>query len=158
MENKYYLAVEVKPKSYFPINLLDLSIANHFATTSLEEIDAFTLKFTKKEIMDSIKEANLLEVNDDMSLVVIYYENKYTRKIDALTKDYNYDMWGLLKEKYSDKVFRNKIVNFLNKKIQDEDLKKIKNSEVLEDFLKCIGYLPYIIQRKLYLYLYEQLY
>lgn len=98
MENKYYLAVEVKPKSYFPINLLDLSIANHFTTTSLEEIDAFTLKFTKKEIMNSIKEANLLDVNDEMPLVVIYYENKYTRKIDALTKDYNYDMWGYLKK------------------------------------------------------------
>lgn len=155
MENKYYLAVEVKPKSYFPINLLDLSIANRFTTTSLEELDAFTLKFTKKEIMDSIKEANLLDVKDEMPLVVIYYENKYTRKIDALTKDYNYDMWGLLQEKYSDKIFRNKVVNFLNKKIQDEELKMLKNSETLEDFLRCIGYLPYIIQRKLYLYLYE---
>ena len=99
MENKYYLAVEVMPKSYFPINLLDLKIAEHFTTTSLEEIDAFTLRFTKKEIMNSIKEANLLEVNDDMSLVVIYYENKYTRKIEALTKDYNYDMWSLLSRK-----------------------------------------------------------
>ena len=155
MENKYYLAVEVKPKSYFPINLLDLSIANHFTTTSLEEIDAFTLKFTKKEIMNSIKEANLLDVNDEMPLVVIYYENKYTRKIDALTKDYNYDMWGLLKEKYSDKVFRNKIFNFFYNKIQDVELKKLKNSETLEEFLRCIGYLPYTSQRKLYLYLYE---
>ena len=126
MENKYYLAVEVMPKSYFPINLLDLKIAEHFTTTSLEEIDAFTLRFTKKEIMNSIKEANLLEVNDDMSLVVIYYENKYTRKIEALTKDYNYDMWSLLQEKYADKVFRNKIFNFLNKKISDEELLLIK--------------------------------
>ena len=52
MENKYYLAVEVKPKNYFPINLLDLKISNHFTTTNLEELDAFTLKFSKKEIMD----------------------------------------------------------------------------------------------------------
>ena len=155
MENKYYLAVEVMPKSYFPINLLDLKIAEHFTTTSLEEIDAFTLRFTKKEIMNSIKEANLLEVNDDMSLVVIYYENKYTRKIEALTEDYNYDMWSLLQEKYADKVFRNKIFNFLNKKISDEELLLIKNSKCLEDFLRGIGLLPYMIQRKLYLYLYE---
>ena len=41
--------------------------------SSLEELDAFTLKFTKKEIIDSIKEANLLEINNTMPLVIIYY-------------------------------------------------------------------------------------
>lgn len=155
MENKYYLAVEVKPKNYFPINLLDLKISNHFTTSSLEELDAFTLKFTKKEIIDSIKEANLLEINNTMPLVIIYYENKNTRKIDALTKDNNYDMWGLLNEKALDKVFVNKVVNFLNKKIDQSSLEKIKNSQTREEFLNHIGYLPYLIQRKLYLYLYE---
>ncbi len=155
MENKYYLAVEVKPKNYFPINLLDLKIANHFTTTSLEELDSFTLKFTKKEIMDSIKEANLLDVKEDMPLVVIYYENKNTRKIEAFTKDYYYNMWDLLKNKYTDKVFMNKVINFLNKKITEEELNKIKNSHTLTDFLNGIGYLPYFVQRKLYFYLYE---
>ncbi len=155
MENKYYLAVEVKPKNYFPINLLDLKIANHFTTTSLEELDSFTLKFTKKEIMDSIKEANLLDVKEDMPLVVIYYENKNTRKIEAFTKDYYYNMWDLLKNKYTDKVFMNKVINFLNKKITEEELNKIKNSHTLTDFLNSIGYLPYLVQRKLYFYLYE---
>ena len=155
MENKYYLAVEVKPKNYFPINLLDLKIANHFTTTSLEELDSFTLKFTKKEIMDSIKEANLLDVKEDMPLNVIYYENKNTRKIEAFTKDYYYNMWDLLKNKYTDKVFMNKVINFLNKKITEEELNKIKNSHTLTDFLNSIGYLPYLVQRKLYFYLYE---
>ena len=155
MENKYYLAVEVKPKNYFPINLLDLKIANHFTTTSLKELNSFTLKFTKKEIMDSIKEANLLDVKEDMPLVVIYYENKNTRKIEAFTKDYYYNMWDLLKNKYTDKVFMNKVINFLNKKITEEELNKIKNSHTLTDFLNSIGYLPYLVQRKLYFYLYE---
>ena len=45
MENKYYLAVEVKPKNYFPIDLLNLKIANSFTSTNLEELDAFTPKF-----------------------------------------------------------------------------------------------------------------
>ena len=86
---------------------------------------------------------------------LIYYENKNTRKVQALTKDYNYDMWGLLKEKYRDKIFLNKVVNFLNKKIDEGTLQKIKNSKDLNTFLSLIGYLPYLVQRKLYFYLYE---
>ena len=105
MENKYYLAVESKPKNYFPINLFDLNISHGFSSTNLEELDSFTLKFSKQEIMNSIKEANLLDVHEQMPLVIIYYENKYTRKIEVLTKDYNYDMWKLLSEKWGEKVF-----------------------------------------------------
>ena len=64
-------------------------------------------------------------------------------------------MWDLLKNKYTDKVFMNKVINFLNKKITEEELNKIKNSHTLTDFLNSIGYLPYLVQRKLYFYLYE---
>ena len=155
MENKYYLAVEVKPKNYFPINLLDLKISGGFTSTNLEELDAFTLKFTKKQIMDAVKEANLLDVNENMPLVVIYYENKYTRKIEAFTKDYNYDMWKLLNDEYGNKVFLNKIINFLNHKVDKEIVDKLKNVQDKNEFLKILGTLPYFVQRKLYFYLYE---
>ena len=155
MENKYYLAIELRPKNYFPINLLDLSISKGFTTSHLEELDAFTQKFTKREIMDAVREANLLEVDEHMPLVVIYYENKYTRKMDALTKDNHYDMWKLLQEKYSDKIFLNKVVNFLNHKIDDGLLDKIKNSSNVQEFLGLIGNLSYLVLRRLYLYLYE---
>ena len=155
MENKYYLAVEVKPKNYFPINLLDLKISGGFTSTNLEELDAFTLKFTKSEIMNAVKEANLLDVNDDMPLVVIYYENKYTRKIEALTKDYNYDMWKLLNDKYGDKVFLNKIINFLNHKVDEKIIEELKSVQDKIKFLKILGTQPYFVQRKLYFYLYE---
>ena len=155
MENKYYLAIELRPKNYFPINLLDLSISKGVTTSHLEELDAFTQKFTKKEIMDAVREANLLEVDEHMPLVVIYYENKYTRKMDALTKDNYYDMWKLLQEKYSDKIFLNKVVNFLNHKIDDGLLDKIKNSSNVQEFLGLIGNLSYLVLRRLYLYLYE---
>ncbi len=155
MENKYYLAVEVRPKNYFPINLLDLKISGGFTSTNLEELDAFTLKFTKSEIMKAVKEANLLDVNDDMPLVVIYYENKYTRKIEALTKDYNYDMWKLLNDKYGDKVFLNKIINFLNHKVDEKIIEELKSVQDKIKFLKILGTQPYFVQRKLYFYLYE---
>ena len=154
MENKYYLAIEEKPNNYFPIDLRNLKIFHNRMTTSLEEIDALTLNFTKQEILEAIKEANLLDIQKTMPLVVIYYENKYTRKIEALTKEKKYDMWKLLDEKYQDKVFVNKIVNFLNHKIDDTKLEKLKVSRDKEEFLQVLGNLPYFMQRKLYLYLY----
>ena len=156
MGNKYYLAIETKPKNYFPLNLTDLKIANNFNTYKLEELDAFTLKFTKQEIIDSIKEANLLEINDSMPLVVIYNEKNSIRKIDALTKDINFNLWNDLKDNYDNKAYLNKIFNFLNNKIAPEDLYKIKSSHNLNAFLANIGALSYPIERKLYLYLYEK--
>lgn len=154
MENKYYLAVEVRPNNYFPINLLDLKIAKGFNSTKLEELDAFTLKFKKEEIIEAIKDANLLNIDNSMPLVIIYYENKYTRKIEVLTKDKVYNMWDLLDKNYTDKRFVNKVINFINHKIDGELFNKIKLSSNKNEFLNNIGLMPYLVQRKLYLYLY----
>ena len=154
MENKYYLAIETKPNNYFPLNLLDLKIFNK-TSNKIEEIDSLTLKYTKKEIMEAIKEANLLEIDYDMPLVIIYVEKEKTRKVEALTKDNIFDMWNNLKENYQDKNYCNKIINFLNKKITEDTLNTLKNNKGQEMFLKIISELPYLTERKLYFYLYE---
>lgn len=156
MDNKYYLAVETKPNNYFPIDLLDLKIAPSYPIIKLEELDNFTLKYTIKEIRDAIKEANLLNINDDMPLVIIYKEKEMVRKALPLTKDNNYDMYSKLKEKFSDKSYMNMIYNFLNKKVASDNLTKLKNSSTLEEFLNILANIPYLTQRKLYLYLYEK--
>lgn len=154
MENKYYLAIETKPNNYFPLNLLDLKIFNK-TSNKIEEIDSLTLKYTKKEIMEAIKEANLLEIDYDMPLVIIYVEKEKTRKVEALTKDNSFDMWNNLKENYQDKNYCNKIINFLNKRITEDTLNTLKNNKGQEMFLKIISELPYLTERKLYFYLYE---
>ena len=154
MENKYYLAIETKPNNYFPLNLLDLKIFNK-TSNKIEEIDSLTLKYTKREIMEAIKEANLLEIDYDMPLVIIYVEKEKTRKVEALTKDNSFDMWNNLKENYQDKNYCNKIINFLNKKITEDTLNTLKNNKGQEMFLKIISELPYLTERKLYFYLYE---
>lgn len=155
MENKYYLAVETKTNNYFPINLLDLKIFSK-NPTKIEELDSLTLKYTKEEIMDAIKEANLLEVNYSMPLIIIYVEKDKTRKVEALTKDYTFDMWENLKDNYLDKNYCNKIINFLNNKISEEELSIIKQNKGDIKFLKAINNLSYFVQRKLYFYLYEK--
>lgn len=156
MENKYYLAVETKPNNYFPVNLLDLNIAKNFTTFKLEELDNFTLKFTQAEIRKAIKEANLLDINEHMSLVIIYYEKNVVRKTSVLTKETYYDMWTYLQNNYQDKNLLNKIFNFLKNKIDNEALTKIKNSNNINDFLMLIAQLPYLVQRKMYFYLDEK--
>lgn len=156
MDNKSYLAVETKPNNYFPIDLLDLKITPGYTIIGLDELDNFTLKYTIKEIRESIKEANLLEINNDMPLVVIYNEKNSVRKAMPLTKDNNYDMYSKLRDKFSDKSYLNNIYNFLNNKIDSVELSKLKNSSNIEEFLTILASLPYLTQRKLYLYLYEK--
>ena len=64
-------------------------------------------------------------------------------------------MWNNLKENYQDKNYCNKIINFLNKKITEDTLNTLKNNKGQEMFLKIISELPYLTERKLYFYLYE---
>lgn len=155
MDNKYYLGVETKPNNYFPINLQDLKLFNK-NTTKLEEIDSLTIKYPKSDIIKAIKEANLLELNDNMALIIIYIEKDKPRKMPALTKDYAYDMWQRIKNNYLDKNYCNQIINFLNNKISTETLELLKNNKGTENFLNIISELPYIVTRKLYFYLYEK--
>ena len=153
MENKYNLAIVTKPKNYFPINLQDLKISNNFNTNKLDELDNFTLKYTEKEIKEAIKEANLLDVQDNMPLKVIYYEKNEIRTMPALTKDITFDMWKVIKDNFLDKNFKNQIFNFLNNKVAVNNLKE---AQTLRDYINIITALPYDIQRKLYFYLYEK--
>lgn len=156
MEDKYYLAIETKPKNFFPINLADLNIAKNFITWKLEELDNFTLKFTEEEIIKSIREANLLDITENMAVVVIYYEKNVVRKAEVLTKEKYYDMWAYLKDNYQNKNLLNKIYNFLNNKVDSEILTKLKNNSNVNDFLNTLMKLQYSVQRKLYFYLYEK--
>lgn len=156
MDNKYYLAIEKAPNNYFPINLLDLNISSNFTTYKIEELDNFTLKYTKKEILNSIKEANLLNITSNMNLVIIYSEKNVIRKSAVLTKDNYYDMWEYIKKNYENKEFINKIYNFLASKINTSFLEEIKNPKNINNYLATLTLLPYFTQRKLYLYLYEK--
>jgi hypothetical protein len=155
MEDKCYLAIETRPKNYFPINLLDLSISPGYHITKMNELDAFTLKYTKQEIIDAIKEANLLDIDDNMPLVLIYNEKNMVRKASVLTKDISFNLWQDIQNNFNDKKYLNKIINFLNNKVSDEVIIKLKSSKDLNSFCRVISSIPYLVERKLYFYLYE---
>lgn len=156
MEDKYYLAIETKPNNYFPINLPDLNISNGFTSTKITEIDSFTLKFNENEILNSVKEANLIDLTSTMNLVIIYNEKNVIRKAPVLTKDKSYNMWNYIKENYTNKNFLNKIYNFLNNKVEPDFLNSLKSSPNVLEFLNQLSLIPYNIERKLYFYLHEK--
>lgn len=155
MEHKYYLSVEVRPNNYFPINLKDIKIFNT-NTNDIAQIDALTHNFTKAEIIKAIEETNIMDIKDNTNLVIIYNEKNRTRKVEVLTKDINFDMWQNIKDNYQDKNYCNKIINFLNGKISDEELNLLKAHKGEVEFLNIISGLPYFTTRKLYFYLYEK--
>ncbi len=154
MENKYYLAIETNHHSYFPINLQELKI--NYNLNDLKDLDTFTIKYTKQEIIDSIKKANLIEVNNQEDIVVILKENNNIRKLPILTKDNSFDFLKYLEDNYS-KDLKNKVINFLNNKTDNKYIIELKEVNNLEEFLNIINSLPYIILRKLYFYLNEKL-
>ncbi len=154
MENKYFLAVIPKPNNYFPINLLDLKISKGYNTQVLEELDKFTLKYSLEELKEAIREANLLEVLDSAKIVVIYYEKEDIRSIPVLTKDINFDMWVDIKNNFLDKNYLNRIYNFLSNKMK-LNVSELKDIRDIGEYIDFITRLPYIVQRKLYFYLYE---
>ncbi len=155
MEDTYYLAVETKPNNYFPINLIDLNLIPKNTTTKLEELDKFTLNYTIEELRKAIKESNILDIDDNMPLVIIYNEKHATRKINVLTKDISFDMWKYIKDNFSNKNFLNKVYNFLQNKTST-NLSAIKNPQDIKEYISNLAKLPYPVTRKLYFYLYEK--
>ena len=152
MVDKYFLAVKTRPNNYFPLNLEELK---KVYLTSLEELDNFTLQYTLEDIKKFITTNNLLELTENMKLVVIYYEKNEIREMPVLSQDIKFNMWQYLNDNAQNKRVINMIYNFLKNKT-DYDLTPLKNADEGFSLSKFVSNLPYILQRKLYFYLYEK--
>ena len=84
---RYSLALQKQKGNEVLINTLDLDIAKGFFSTSIEQIDAFTLNFTKEEIISAIERANIADGYLDGELIVQSLDNKKDIKV-AMTKDF----------------------------------------------------------------------
>lgn len=165
----YLLVLEKRPFDYMPINinLLDL-IDNSKVYNSIKDIDDFTKQYTKKQIIDSIINANIVTseyLTGDLLIIEIINNNKkYLHKYKALTKDIIND-FDLIKFIYTN-INNKNILNSISVKLQnliekeDEELlilfKDSVNKKNVKDIVKILFFLPYEYQREIDLYLIEK--
>ena len=154
---RYSLALQKQKGNEVLINTLDLDIAKGFFSTDIEQIDAFTLNFTKEEIIASIERANIADGYLEGELIIQSLENKKDIKV-AMTKDFvkDFEIGNYL---YMIKDNKNLLSNFANKYmsiVNDENLKNrmkdaLKNN--IEEMYKLFEELPYINKREFIVYL-----
>ena len=58
---KHFLALMLRPGDCVLIDISKLDIANGYNPNTLAEIDTFTMCFSKSELLDSIKRANIAD-------------------------------------------------------------------------------------------------
>ena len=159
-EQRHFLAFLRRPGDYVFIDTSKLDICGNYLI-SLENIDDFTMKYTKEEIIASIKRANIA---DDTYLngVLVIQDNQKHNPLPVIDKDFygDFNVYSYLKEKIDDK---NKISNIINKFsaiIKDEriskDFKEYLKSGNIEIALNILFDLPYLNIRKFIIYLVEE--
>lgn len=158
-ESKYCLALMLPKGRIALINIADLDISNHYLPQSLEEIDAFTMHFTEKEIKEAIKKANTASgfIDGTLCLVDVFYKKNIPMQV--LTKDFLND-FNIGQYIMSILPNKNLLNNFVNKYIaltNNEELKiLIKEAVKEQDVTKIIDLfnkLEYLAKRELIAYL-----
>ncbi len=153
----YTLVLEKRPNDFMPIdiNLLVNNIGmNDFY--QIEKIDEFTKKYTKDEIYDLIKRANVVTEDYLNGKLEIINNKKY--RFPILTKDINWSIDDFFKKYINDKQVMNKFINIYQKYSNNniETLKEAIKEHDINIILKILFSLTYINVRNIYFYLYNQ--
>ena len=163
------LALKFNNNDYYPIvsEYLDILDKDDNITT-LEGIDLFTSKYTKEEIIDSIRRSNIIansEVLNNCELVITYCENKKIREYKVYTKDdidyLKFDTIDFLFRNISNKNILNRLNNyFSNKSYLPEDLSSFANilNEIsIGQLINCYMNLGYRSKRILKNYIFTEI-
>ena len=157
IEQKHFLAMQAMPGDNAFIDISALKIANGYSPNSLSDIDSFTMCFTYEEIVNDIKEANIVSSKYlDGKLVIA--DNQKHNPLDVITKDtYNdFDLFLFLADNYDNKNLMNTIYTKYSAIVNDVPLAKLFKNSTSFEMANMILKLPYLEQRKLMLYLLEK--
>lgn len=154
MNNKYNLVLEALPGDFMPIDinaLLNNQYKMNFQT--LENIDAWTKRYTKREIMDKISESNIVENKYLNGRLHIINDKKY--RFEVITKDNTFKLDTFIINNINDKQLMNKLVNIYQKyeKNNIDELKKSIQEKSVSGVLNIIFSLSYENIRNIYFYL-----
>ena len=157
IEQKYFLAMQAMPGDYAYIDVSKLKIANGFIPYSLSDIDSFTVSFTYDEIVNDIKEANIVS-SKYLNGKLVITDNQKHKPLEVLTKDIynNFDLYLFLSENFDNKNLINTICTKYSAFVKDVPLSKLfKNSSSVE-MANMIFKMPYLEQRKLMFYILDK--
>ena len=164
------LTLKFNNNDYYPIvrEYLDI-VTDADDLSSLEGIDNFTAKFTKEEILDSIRRSNIIanpEMLEYAELVITYSENKKIREFKVYANDdidyLNFDTIAYILKNVSNRNALNKINNhFINKTYLPNDiiefatiLNNVSIGQLINSYIK----LSYRSRRILKDYIFEEMY
>ena len=156
-EQKHFLAMQAMPGDSAYIDISALKLSNGYMPSSLVEIDSFTMHFTYDQIIEDIKEANIVS-SKYLNGKLVIVDNQKHNPLAVLTKDIynNFDLYLFLTDNIDNKNLMNTIYNKYSAIVNDVPLSKVfKNSDAL-DMTNMILKLPYLEQRKLMFYLLEK--
>ena len=91
----------------------------------LQDIDAFTMGFSKEEIISSIRRANIADESYLNGKLVIQ-DNQKHNPLTVIDKEFydNFNIFEYLKSKVNDKNKLNTIINKFNAIVKDERINK----------------------------------
>lgn len=153
MQMNYHLVLETRPGDFMPIDIKLIYADASYNYKAIEEIDSFTKKFTKEEIMIMITDSNTVPFEYLKGDLKVINDNKYRYDVLYKTTDFSLDTFF---ERYiSDKQMMNK---FLNVYLKSKDIKKDEMKEAIlnkniEMVLKLLFELSYLDVRNIYTYL-----
>ena len=153
---KHFLALMKRPGdcSFIPITKLD--IADSYSYDTLMDIDSWTMKYTKEEVLESIKRANIVS-SDYIEGELVIQDNQKHNPLQVIDKDYynNFKIDEFLHNSLNDKNRINTIINKYNSLSNDNNElfgKALKNGSI-NMALDILFMMPYLNIRKLMIYL-----
>lgn len=160
-EQKFFLALMARVGDYSFIDIRKLDISHGYNPNNLADIDSFTMHFSKIDIINSIKRANLVS-NKYLNGSLVIQDNQKHKPLTIIDKDY-YNSFRIdlyIKEKIENKQEANNIINKFRSISKDSSTwdsfifaVKSKNLDLIIDILFN---LPYLSLRKFMIYLIDE--
>lgn len=156
-EQRHFLALLRRPGDYVFIDTSKLDICGKYLMF-LQDIDAFTMGFSKEEIISSIRRANIADESYLNGKLVIQ-DNQKHNPIAVIDKDLydNFQIDEFLRSKENDKNGINNIINKFGAIVKDKEIssnfKTMLRMGNINGACQVLFSLPYLEQRKFILYL-----
>lgn len=159
-EQKHFLALMDRPGDSIYIDISKLDISKGFESVDLGDIDSFTMHFSKDEILESIRRANIVS-EKYLNGTLVIQDNQKHKPLPVIDKELcdGFQLDAYLKEKELDKMAINTIINKFRVICEDEVARdsfiNYLKSGNIELAINVLFSLPYLSIRKLVLYLIE---